>query len=58
MARTSEMASLKATALLAALASVAGENPYTTNVVALTPRNFRELQRSNFLWFVNICRHS
>ena len=45
-----------AVAVLATMA--AAENPYTSSVIELTPRNFRQLERGPHLWFVNICRNS
>ena len=42
---------------LAALLSV-GHNPFTSNVVHLTPGNWSLLERSPQLWLVNVCRQS
>ena len=44
--------------LLVLVTTVLAENPYSSNVVALTPRNMKELERSPQLWAVNICRNS
>ena len=40
----------------AAVAAAQAANPFTSNVVALTNKNFRELEKSPHVWFVNICR--
>ena len=33
-------------------------NPFSSNVVALNPRNFKQLVDSPHVWFVNVCRQS
>jgi len=33
-------------------------NPFTTNVLALTPSNFSVLEKSPHTWMVNVCRQS
>lgn len=42
--------------LLGALCATEASNPYTSNVVALTPKNFKQLRNSPHVWFVNVCR--
>ena len=49
-----------ALAMCAAVATLGGgadaANPYTSNVIALTPKNFKQLKNSPHVWFVNVCR--
>ena len=33
-------------------------NPFSSNVVLLTQKNWAELDKSPFLWLVNVCRQS
>ena len=42
--------------LLALPHPAAASNPFSSNVVALTPKNWKELEKSPHAWFVNICR--
>ena len=37
---------------------VASSNPFSSNVIALTPKNFKQLENSPHVWFVNVCRQS
>ena len=54
------MARIAALALIcAALTSTVGvdaSNPFTSNVINLTPKNFKQLKNSPHVWFVNVCR--
>ena len=43
-------------ALLFSYASAS--NPFSSNVVLLTQKNWAELDKSPFLWLVNVCRQS
>lgn len=47
-------------ALITLLATVAvvveAGNPFSSNVVALTPKNWKQLEESPHAWFVNVCR--
>jgi len=36
----------------------AGSNPFTTNVVPLSPQNWSKLESSPHVWMVNVCRQS
>jgi len=45
-------------AALLVSASPMGSNPFTSTVVALTSKNWRELESSPFLWLVNVCRQT
>lgn len=42
--------------LLLSLALVEASNPFSSNVVALTPKNFKQVLDSPHAWFVNVCR--
>ena len=33
-------------------------NPFSSNVVLLTEKNWAELEKSPHLWLVNVCRQS
>lgn len=35
---------------------VVASNPFNSDVVALTPKNWKELENSPHAWFVNVCR--
>ena len=41
-----------------AVSNVMASNPFSSNVIALTPHNFKELENSPHVWFVNVCRQS
>ena len=41
-----------------AVSNVMASNPFSSNVIALTPKNFKELENSPHVWFVNVCRQS
>ncbi len=60
MARRARAAGLLAAACLVTLLALphpaAASNPFSSNVVALTPKNWKELEKSPHAWFVNICR--
>lgn len=45
-------------ALLAVAAAAHASNPFTSNVVALTPSNFKQVINSPHVWFINVCRQS
>ena len=47
---------LAALLLLSLGATARGANPFSSNVVALTPKNWKQLEKSPHVWFVNICR--
>jgi len=38
------------------LAVVGASNPFDSDVIALTPKNWKDLENSPHAWFVNICR--
>ena len=43
--------------LLLCLAGTAySASPFSSNVVELTPKNWKQLEKSPHVWFVNICR--
>ena len=55
--RAASLALLLCAALTASsTVGVSASNPYTSNVIALTPRNFKQLKNSPHVWFVNVCR--
>ena len=43
---------------LAFAAVATASNPFSSNVIALTPKNFKQLENSPHTWFVNVCRQS
>ena len=56
---TAVMAQKLTALLLFSLAGVLpalGANPFSSNVVELTPKNWKQLEKSPHVWFVNICR--
>jgi len=45
--------------LLLTAAAASGSNPFTSTVVALTPKNFKQhVVNSPHVWFINVCRQS
>ena len=38
--------------------SAFASNPFTSNVMSLTPSNWSMLEQSPHLWMVNVCRQS
>ena len=42
----------------ASVPTTIASNPFSSNVVALNPRNFKQLVDSPHVWFVNVCRQS
>lgn len=44
--------------LLMLVASACASNPFNSDVIALTPKNFKEVLESPHAWFVNVCRQS
>ena len=48
---------MSASALLL-VASSTGHNPFSSNVVHLTPSNWSLIEKSPHLWMVNVCRQS
>jgi len=45
-------------ALILCLVSVSAGNPFATgsDVVTLNPSNWKQLEKSPLVWFVNVCR--
>ena len=57
--RRSRRREMKIQSVLPLLFSYASaSNPFSSNVVLLTQKNWAELDKSPFLWLVNVCRQS
>jgi hypothetical protein len=42
--------------MLSLVGTACGASPFSSNVVELTPKNWKQLEKSPHVWFVNICR--